>query len=97
MSKKKDLVQIIRDNPGCVAIVDNDCWSLHKIHPEQDPHGDADTEEGWQLSDDWQKANKLADEGDVKSLGDGYGSGNCYGGDILQALAVIVGIKVESV
>ena len=24
----KDLVQIIKDNPGCVARVDNDCWYL---------------------------------------------------------------------
>jgi len=34
----------------------------------------------------------------VKPLGyGGYGSGNCYGGDILQALAAIVGVRVESV
>jgi len=41
---------------------------------------------------------ELANQSDVAPLGDGgYGSGNCYGGDILQALAKIVGIKVESV
>jgi hypothetical protein len=33
----------------------------------------------------------------VRPLGSGYGSGNCYGGDILQALAKIVGVKIESV
>lgn len=82
MSKKKDLVQIIRDNPGCVAVVDNDCWTLYKTDPIDDPRG----------------AKKLCCDGDIAPLGDGgYGSGNCYGGDILQALAVIVGIKVESV
>lgn len=32
--KQKDLVQIIRDNPGCVAMVDNDCWRLFKSDPE---------------------------------------------------------------
>ena len=75
MPEKKDLVQIIRDNPGCVAIIDNDCWWLTS----------ADGEE-------------LANDRDIAPLGDGgYGSGNCYGGDILQALAVIVGVKVESV
>lgn len=41
---------------------------------------------------------KILCDGDFTAPGDGgYGSGNCYGGDILQALAVIVGIKVESV
>jgi hypothetical protein len=90
MSKKKDLVQIIRDNPGCVAIVDNDCWTLYKQSPYTPPEGVAE--------DVWLRDNELANDGDVKRLGDGgYGSGNCYGGDILQALAVIVGIKIESV
>lgn len=28
---------------------------------------------------------------------DGYGSGHTYGGDVLQALARIVGVRVESV
>lgn len=87
MSKRaKDLVQIIRDNPGCVAIVDNDCWWLYKRHPEDCTDAQNDG------------PNVLACDGDIKPLGDGgYGSGHCYGGDILQALAIIVGIKIESV
>ncbi len=92
MSKKKDMIKIIRDNPGCVAIVDNDCWSLHRQHPDENPHDDDSTE--WE---GWSNDNQLARDGEVDSLGEGYGSGNCYGGDILQALAVIVGVKVESV
>ena len=64
----KDLVKIIKENPGCKAIVDNDCWWIQN-------------KDGTEL---------------VCSDG-GYGSGNCYGGDILQALAKIVGMKVESV
>lgn len=88
----KDLVAIIRSNPGCVAIVDNDHWSLHKVHPDENPHDDDD------MADAWEAGNELANADDIKPLGDGgYGSGNCYGGDILQALAVIAGIKVESV
>ena len=73
----KDLVHIIRDNPGCIATIDNDSWTL----------GDRD------------RKLVLADsEDELESLGDGgYGSGNCYGGDILQALAQIVGILVVSV
>jgi hypothetical protein len=83
----KDLVQIIKDNPGCVAIVDNDCWYLYK----SDPYADG-------LDDDDVEALELANDSDIAPLGDGgYGSGNCYGGDLLQALAVIVGIKVQSV
>lgn len=94
MTKKRDLVKIIRDNPGCVAVIDNDCWWLYREHPDNNPHGD-DAEDSHEA---WAKANLLAQDGDVKALGDGgYGSGNCYGGDILQALAAIVGVKVESV
>ena len=75
---KKDLVAIIKANPGCVAIIDNDYWALY---------ADAACETELAHSED-----------DLEPLGDGgYGSGNCYGGDILQALAQIVGIKVGSV
>ncbi|WP_129448154.1 hypothetical protein [Methylibium sp. Pch-M] len=73
-------MKIIRDNPGCVATIDNDCWWIHA-------KGADDDAEPLASSDD-----------DIKRLGaGGYGSGHRYGGDILQALAVIVGIKVESV
>ncbi|PHR83139.1 hypothetical protein [Henriciella sp.] len=81
MGKQKDLAKIIRDNPGCVAVIDNDCWWLYAA--------------GYEDEDD---PAPLARDGEVKPLGDGgYGSGCAYGGDILQALAVIVGVKVESV
>lgn len=98
MSKKKtDLVQVIRDNPGCVAIVDNDCWTLHRKHPGDNPNDDS-TDAGFKAWERWDKDNQLAQYGEVKTLGDGgYGSGNLYGGDILQALAAIVGVKIESV
>lgn len=87
----KDLVQIIRDNPGCVAIIDNDCWDLFKANPSGAP---------MDRYDEWLDENRLAASDDTfePALGDGgYGSGNCYGGDLLQALAIIVGVKVESV
>lgn len=89
----KDLVQIIRDNPGAVAVIDNDCWWIYREAPENNPHEDYDAQ------DAWDSANMLVSSDDhIGRLGDGgYGSGNCYGGDILQALAVIVGLKVESV
>lgn len=85
-NRGKDLVAIIKANPGCVAIVDNDCWTLYSKHPQEVP------------ADDVAEAYELACDNDIAPLGDGgYGSGNCYGGDLLQALAKIVGIKVESV
>jgi hypothetical protein len=91
MAKKKDLAQIIRDNPGCVAVIDNDGWTLYKSDPADCPDDEDDF-------DVWEKEIVLANDGDVKPLGDGgYGSGHCYGGDILQALAKIVGIEVRSV
>lgn len=89
---KKNLVEVIKANPGCVAIIDNDSWWLYREHPSGGPDEDSPNRETWE------KANEIANYGNVKEIGDGgYGSGNCYGGDILQALAVIVGIKVESV
>lgn len=87
----KNLIEIIKSNPGCVAIVDNDCWSLHKVDPDEFDGDDDDY-------DEWMEANELANDSNIQPLGDGgYGSGNCYGGDLLQALAAIVGIKVTSV
>lgn len=83
--KGKDLAAIIKANPGCVAIVDNDSWTLYSKHPDEI------------AEDDVVESYELACESDVAPAGDGYGSGNCYGGDVLQALAKIVGIKVESV
>ena len=89
----KDLVKIIKENPGCIAIVDNDCWYLYKSHPDEQP--DFDT---YETEEAGLESITLARSGEVKPLGDGgYGSGNCYGGDLLQALAAIVGVKVESV
>lgn len=87
----KNLIEVIKANPGSVAIVDNDCWTLWKQHPDDGPDDDDAYEQ-------WEAENKLASDDDIEPLGDGgYGSGNCYGGDLLQALAEIVGIKVESV
>ena len=90
MAKKKDLVKIIRDNPGCVFIVDNDCWWCLPKPPKPVE------EMTWEESDDWRDS-PLTRDGEVVRRGSGYGSGSSYGGDILQALAEIVGVKIESV
>lgn len=93
---KKSLVQLIRDNPGCVAVIDNDHWTLLRQPSDQNPYWENEDDEA---AEKWDEENELAEAGDNFSdnLGEGYGSGHCYGGDILQALAIIVGIKVESV
>lgn len=88
----KDLVKLIKENPGAIFTVDNDCWWMHKAPPK--PIKEMTNAE----HDDWKDNGQIACDEDVEPLGDGgYGSGNCYGGDILQALAVIVGVKIESV
>lgn len=97
MTDKKDLVQIIRDNPGCCAVVDNDYWKLYKVDPygEDAPNEDSMSYEAYSK---WEEENEIASYDNIKPIGDGgYGSGSCYGGDILQALAQIVGVKVQSV
>ena len=89
---KKDLVQVIRDNPGCIFRIDNDSWTCH--HPLPKPEADMTSEE-WTA---WTNSDLLARDGDVLRRGDGgYGTGCLYGGDVLQALAVIAGVKIESV
>ncbi len=87
----KDLVQIIKDNPDCIVTIDNDSWWLHKAPPKP-LENMTETE-----YDDWRDFGVLARDGEVERLGTGYGSGCINGGDILQALALIVGIKIESV
>ncbi len=79
----KKLAEIIRANPGCIAVIDNDCWDLYK--------------KGFRQGDDDAEEKELASSSTHGGYDCGYGSGNCYGGDILQALAVIAGITVESV
>jgi hypothetical protein len=77
----KNLVELIKKNPRAVFVVDNDCWYMYASQEDKD-----------------NDQHYIASDGDVKKLGDGgYGSGNCYGGDILQALAKIVGVQIESV
>lgn len=75
---KKSLVQLIKDNPGAVFTVDNDCWWMNRKDAGEDDE-------------------PLATDSTHPGPDVGYGSGCRYGGDILQALAKIVGVKVESV
>ncbi len=79
--EKIDLAEWINSNPGVTFTVDNDGWYVNA--PE-----DIDNEDSDVIIDD----TMVAPKGDG-----GYGSGCTYGGDILQALAEIAGVKIESV
>ena len=84
---REDLVELIKANPGATFMIDNDCWWMLPKQPKPDAEMlDAD----W---DEWQET-KLADDGTIKRI---EGGGNCHGADVLQALAQIVGVKVEGV
>lgn len=85
-----ELAEIIRNNPNCVATVDNDCWWIDRENHDNAPDDD-------DAYDEWERNNRLVSSDDVDDSDGGYGSGCTYGGDILQALAYIVGITVESV
>lgn len=53
----KNLAQIIRDNPGAVAIVDNDGWWLRSPQPAESA-----SEDEW---DRWHDSAPLASDNDV--------------------------------
>ena len=81
---KIDLAKWINENPGATFTVDNDWWTAV-------PKGAIEDENTGEYEGS-------INAEDVIAKGDGgYGSGHCYGGDILQALAEIVGVKIESV
>lgn len=82
----KNLVNIIKDNPNCLAVIDNDCWF---IYPSSNPNAYDSGLEEEELVSSYDKLEPLK--------GNTYQSNNCYGGAILLALAEIAGIKIESV
>jgi hypothetical protein len=102
MAKKepRNLVKIIKSELAAGnrlrAEIDNDCWTLHRDVPQPKDFDKWNYEE----QDSWRDNNQvICSEDKFDAPGDGgYGSGNCYGGDLLQAFAQIIGsIKVESV
>ena len=78
---KIDLIALIRDKKVTHFVIDNDCWSGYA------------SKAAWENSEE-----PIIEDCEVSPLGDGgYGSGASYGGDVLQALAAVVGVTVESV
>lgn len=78
------LIKILQEEKHIVVTIDNDCWWIERS--ERHPEYEEDSED-----------NVLIDDTDIPYYDSGYGCGNTYGGDILQALAIIHGVKVESV
>lgn len=85
----RDLATIIRENPGCVAIIDNDEWEIKKARPEDYDDWTIEEQDAFDASS--QLASSLCRYRDTTDRG------HVYGTDILIALASIVGIKIESV
>jgi hypothetical protein len=101
VSKKSrgNLVDIIKAELAAgsklCAEIDNDCWTLRREGVPDD--FDKWTDEAKEIWHDTQEVINSDDNFEIECDG-GYGSGNCYGGDLLQAFAQIIGnIKVESV
>ncbi len=92
------LAQIVRDNPASHFVVDSDGWFMNRLDPASNPYdGDSEDDEELNNYDNWDINNIICSSEDVAYHDNGYGSGPNYGGDVLQALAKIVGVKVESV
>jgi len=94
---KLDLVQIIKDNPGCTVTIDNDCWEITAgdgSYPNDFDDWNLDKQRAWEREN-----TPLASSSDefIPLKGSTYQANNCYGGAILLALAEIVGINIQSV
>ena len=80
---RQEALDIIIANPGCVAVLDNDCWSVRKPLPEGFDGWSEKAQEDW-----WDKPN-LIDSRHVE--------GCDYGGGLVEVLALAVNLKTEGV
>lgn len=95
MSHINELVEIIRNNPGCEVRVDNNNWHILKGDPIPREYDDWDDDQ--QI--EWDESQEIASsyEGPYELNSSFDHGGNLYGGDVLAALAIIAGIKVYGV
>ena len=94
MAEPKNLIEIIRANPGATLRFDNDCWYLIKKESADDPFLGEDDHPEWN-EDEWHDRQEIATTND--SFTDPKHGGICYGEGMLYALAEMAGIKVEGV
>lgn len=90
----RQLADLIRANPNCEFNIDNDDWWMNRVPYEDNPF---DYDEQPEEASKWEEDNQLCNAGDIDYYDNGYGSGPNYGGDVLQALALLAGVKVQSV
>lgn len=85
MPRDKDVAKLIRENPGCVARIDNDSWTLYRADPSTGPDDDA-----------WHDANVLAEDSDAIQP-DGSGFDPSSPNTLLAIVGGLVGLRVEGV
>ncbi len=87
MDQAETLAQLIVEHKGgCTAIIDNDSWRILKDVPPGWDEWDDDRQDEW-----YDNEGVIARSSDYPQLGLSYGYG------ILEALAQLVGLKVENV
>lgn len=82
--KEKNLLKIIQENPGCVAVIDNDNWQLYPANYDELCASEEDIE-----------IEPLATSRDTfihKNWSGQYGG---YGGDLLSAMAEHFGMVLR--
>ena len=86
---QKDLVAIIRENPGASLHLDIGSWQLRRAETSADPC----PEDDFAAEEEWAARQVLASPDDQFTNPDH--AERCYGEGVLYALAEIVGITVE--
>lgn len=95
----KDLVELIKGNPGCVAVLDtrSGTWCLSRVDPSKNPHSADSDQAAFDAHERWASENELVHSFDfLARIGDGDHDVSGVN-EITQALAVIAGITVMSV
>ena len=85
--RDKNLVQLIRDNPGATFLIDIDWWAMHGVPPK--PLDEMTDEE----LDDWYDSPLCDSDNVIKDL-DGYGN-IIAGDDVIRALAMLAKVNLE--
>ena len=86
MSSKEKLAQLIRENPGATIMIDNDNWQIYRPGPVDYDTWSEDAQMQWDETHSVLAANNNYPE--LSAL---------YGYGVLEALAIIAGVKIEQV
>ena len=86
MMDAEKLAQIIKDNPGALAIVDNDSWYLEAPQPKDYDDWDGEQQYHWD-----EHKRTIARSYDFPELGISHGYG------LLEAMAILTNVTIEGV